>query len=268
MDNDLKKRLEDLRRLSGEVSAICKKESEDRAAFEEKAAIEKEEFKERIAIEKRKFEEKISNDEKEFVRAMHSLRRKQQPLINEYFSLLNCSVSVRLGDLIDELVNLTDIDVSNVMINANAIQLLSLPGDRSEEISKLLDTTYSDSRFNRGVLISGKGPLPSSLLFCYLIKFNSRLSDVQADGKTLLEHCVVDVEYDLVNEKYYTKLNIKDNIDDLILRIPLSKLASDPNQEWYPADLMTQAVINCVEKSQEKEVSKKRSRKLSDETNK
>ena len=72
----------------------------------------------------------------------------------------------------------------------------------------------------------------------------------------------------MVDKNICTSLNIKDNIDDLILRIPLSKLASDSNAGWYPADLMTQAVINCVEKSQEKEASKKRSRKLSDETNK
>lgn len=160
----------------------------------------------------------------------------------------------------------------NVMINANAIQLLSLPGNRSEEVSKSLNTMYGNFRFNHGILISGKGTPSGSLLFCYLIHLNSTLSDVQADGKTLLEHCAVDVEHDMVDKNIYTSLNIKDNIDDLILRIPLNKLASDSNAGWYPADLMKQAIINCVEKCQEKEVSKdnvkKRSRKLSDETKK
>ena len=76
----------------------------------------------------------------------------------------------------------------------------------------------------------------------------------------------------MVDKVNYTNLNIKDNIDDLILHMPLGKLLSDSNQGWYPDDLMKQAVINCVKKSQEKEVSKddvkKRSRKLSDETKK
>lgn len=211
----------------------------------------------RIEDKIRKFEEKIKLMSKEATK-----------VYNRIYSLGWAPVSVRLGDLIDELVNLTGIDMSNVMINANVIQLLSLPGNRSEEVSKSLNTTYGNFRFNHGILISGKGMSSGSLLFCYLIHLNSMLSDVQADGKTLLEHCTVDVEYDMVDKNICTSLNIKDNIDDLILRIPLSKLASDSNAGWYPADLMIQAIINCVEKSQEKEVSKKRSRKLSDETSK
>ena len=211
----------------------------------------------RIEDKIRKFEEKIKLMSKEATK-VH----------NRIYSLEWAPVSVRLGDLIDELVNLTGIDMSNVMINANVIQLLSLPGNRSEEVSKSLNTTYGNFRFNHGILISGKETSSGSLLFCYLIHLNSMLSDVQADGKTLLEHCAVDVEYDMVDKNICTSLNIKDNIDDLILRIPLSKLASDSNAGWYPADLMTQAINNCVVKSQEKDVSKKRSRKLSDETKK
>ena len=52
----------------------------------------------------------------------------------------------------------------------------------------------------------------------------------------------------------------------------MSYLVRESESNWYPADLMTQAITNCVEKSQEKDVSKddvkKRSRKLLDETNK
>lgn len=224
-----------------------------------RADIAKEEtdFDEHIKDERRKFEEKIKPMSKEAVKVR-----------NRIYSLEKNVASIRLGDLIDELINLTGIDMSNVMINANAIQLLSLPGNRSEEVSKSLNTTYGNFRFNHGILISGKGTSPGSLLFRYLIYLNSILSDVQADGKTLLEHCSVDVEYDTIYKKIFTNLNIKDNIDDLILHIPLSKLESYSDQAWYPADLMMQAIINCVKKSQEKEVSKKRSKKLSDETNK
>lgn len=197
-----------------------------------------------------------------------SMRDEATEVLDRIYSLEMTPVSVRLGDLIDELANLTDIDASNVMINANAIQLLSLPGNCSEAMSKSLDAMYGNFRFNHGILISGDGTLPGSLLFCYLIRYNSKLSDVQADGKTLLEHCAIDVEYNMVDKVNYTNLNIKDNIDDLILHISLGKLLSDSNHGWYPADLMMQAVINCVERNKEKEVSKKRSRKLSDETNK
>ena len=205
----------------------------------------------RIEDKVRKFEEKIKKMSKELTKVR-----------NRIYSLEMTPVSVRLGDLIDELANLTDIDASNVMINANAIQLLSLPGNCSEAMSKSLDAMYGNFRFNHGILISGKGTPSGSLLFCYLIHLNSMLSDVQADGKTLLEHCTI------MPWTVYTCLKVNEDYDDLLINIPLSYLTIDSDPFWYPADVITQAVINCVEKSQEKEASKKRSRKLSDETNK
>ena len=250
MNDNLMERIEELQKCRERLTNI-------------RADIAKEEtdFAEHIKEERRKHEEKIKPMSKEVAKVR-----------NRIYSLGWTPVSVRLGDLIDELVNLTGIDMSNVVIDANVIQLLSLLGNCSEEVSKSLNTTYDNFRFNHGILISGKGTSSGSLLFCYLIHLNSMLSDVQADGKTLLEHCAVDVEYDAVDKNIYTNLNIKDNIDDLILRIPLSKLMSDSNAGWYPADLMKQAIINCTEKSQEKDVSKdnvkKRSRKLLDEINK
>ena len=274
MNDNLMERIEELQKCREKLTTILEDMAKEKTNFKEELELEFPQYtapkrrntaiRHNLANRNSRIEDKI----RKFEEKIKLMSNEATKVHNRIYSLGWAPVSVRLGDLIGELVNLTGIDMSNVMINANVIQLLSLPGNRSEEVSKSLNTTYGNFRFNHGILISGKGTSSGSLLFCYLIHLNSMLSDVQADGKTLLEHCTVDVEYDMVDKNICTSLNIKDNIDDLILRIPLSKLASDSNAGWYPADLITQAVINCVEKSQEKEASKKRSRKLSDETNK
>ena len=99
-------------------------------------------------------------------------------------------------------------------------------------------------------------------LFTYLIRLNAKFTDVQSDGKTLLEHCTAKVIYDARAREYRTDLYIDRNINDLILNIPLSYLVRESENNWYPADLMRQAVINCEEKSKEKEATKNRSKKL------
>ena len=66
----------------------------------------------------------------------------------------------------------------------------------------------------------------------------------------------------------HTHIHANLNSDDLIVNIPLSYLTGKDDFSWYPADLITQAVINCVARSKEREASKKRSRKLSEETSK
>ena len=279
MDNDLKKRLEDLRRLSGEVSAICKKESEDRAAFEEKVAIEKEEFKERIAIEKRKFEEKISNDEKEFEKAMRILRKKLKCLLSEFHLLYNDSVSVRLVDLINELSRLTGIKVSNIEVDTN-YDVVFNGGYTRHTINELLDSASisirhggDESRPNFEVVLKDStfGSDADRCAFLYFIRSNVKLDEAQADGKMFLEHCTAtkSVEYINFERQEYTTLNVKKNIPDLILKISLKDLVRGSDTKcWYPADIMKQAVINCVARSKKREASKKRSRKLSDETKK
>lgn len=268
MNDNLMERIEELQKCRERLTTILEDIAKEKINFKEELELEFPQYtapkrrntairhnlanRNSIIEDKiRKFEEKIKLMSKEATKVR-----------NRFYSLGWTPVSVRLGDLIDELVNLTGIDMSNVMVNANVIRLLCLPGNRSEEVSKSLNTTYGNFRFNHGILISGKGTSSGSLLFCYLIHLNSMLSDVQADGKTLLEHCAVDVEYDVEDKNICTNLNIKDNIDDLNLRIPLIELASDSNGNWYPADLIIQAVINCEEKSKEKEATKNRSKKL------
>ena len=281
MEYDLRKKFEELKRLCDEIEEFIDKEDEERDSFREKTKLERKEFEEKIAIERKEFEKKISDDEKEFEKAMHTLRKKLKCLLSEFHLLYNDSVSVRFGDLINELSRLTGIKVSNIEVNTY-YNVVFNGGYTRHTINELLDSANisirhggDESRPNFEVVLKdstfGSDADTDRCAFLYFIRSNVKLDEVQADGKMFLEHCTATKSVDYINfeRQEYTTLNVKKNIPDLILKISLKDLVRGSDTKcWYPADIMKQAVINCVEKSQEKEASKKRSRKLSDETKK
>ena len=281
MEYDLRKKFEELKRLCDEIEEFIDKEDEERDSFREKTKLERKEFEEKIAIERKEFEKKISDDEKEFEKAMHTLRKKLKCLLSEFHLLYNDSVSVRFGDLINELSRLTGIKVSNIEVNTY-YNVVFNGGYTRHTINELLDSANisirhggDESRPNFEVVLKdstfGSDADTDRCAFLYFIRSNVKLDEVQADGKMFLEHCTATKSVDYINfeRQEYTTLNVKKNIPDLILKISLKDLVRGSDTKcWYPADIMKQAVINCVEKSQEKEASKKRSRKLSDETQK
>lgn len=279
MEYDLETKLEELKRICDEIEMLIDKEDEERDSFRKKTKIERKEFEEKIAIERKAFEKKISDDEKEFEKAMRILRKKLECLLSEFHLLYNDSVSVRFGDLINELSRLTGIKVSNIEVNTS-YEVVFNGGYTRHTINELLDSASisirhggDETRPNFEVVLKDStfGSDADRCAFLYFIRSNVKLDEVQADGKMFLEHCTATTSVDYINfeRQEYTTLNVKKNIPDLILKISLKDLVRGSDTKcWYPADIMTQAVINCVEKSKEKGTSKKRSRKLSDETKK
>lgn len=244
------------------INDINTKINEERVTFEEK-----------IAIERKEFEKKISDDEKEFEKAMHTLRKKLEHLLSEFHLLYNDSTSVRFGDLINELSRLTGIKVSNIEVDIN-YNVVFNGGYTRHTINELLDSASisirhggDESRPNFEVVLKDStfGSDADRCAFLYFIRSNVKLDEVQADGKMFLEHCTATKSVDYINfeRQEYTTLNVKKNIPDLILKISLKDLVRGSDMKcWYPADIMKQAVINCVSRGNEREVSKKRSRVL------
>lgn len=254
MDNDLRKRIEELQQKKLEITTIEREKEDARAKFREK-----------VFMEKMNFEKKMRSEKDEFEHSLSFLETDRIKLSKEIDYLGKDIISVKLGDLIKELSLLEGIDTSDIYTNIKA-KPISFLKKHNEKIPELINMIYNDYNTDWMVLLTGNPMAHEVLSFTYVIKLNSNLSDIQADGKTLLEHCIVDVEYDMVSEKYYIVLNIKKDIDDLILNIPLKYLARSDTNEWYPNDLMIQAVINCVERN--KEIFKKKSRKLSEKIEK
>lgn len=257
MDYDLEKRIEELRQKKEGIVAINSKEVEDRTIFEEEMIIKDKKYREEMGAEMDALERLIS-----------TLKLERERLSKEFNTLCGETVPVRLGDLIEELARLRCIDDTYIRVNIKPIT--SFDGlHYIDEITKLINTVYYDFTATLEITLACSwctkdcaGITSISRIFSYLIRTNSKFTDVQADGKTLLEHCDANVIYNTRTGKHSTDLVVSENIKDLVVNISLGHMIRESDAEWYPIDLIKQALINCEEKSKEKEATKKRSKKL------
>ena len=257
MDYDLEKRIEELRQKNEGIVAINSKEAENRTIFEEEMAIKDKKHREEMDAEVDALERSIS-----------ALKLERERLSKEFKTLCGEIVPVRLGDLIEELARLRCIDDTYIRVNIKPI--ISFDGlHYIDEITKLINTVYYDFTATLEITLACSwctkdcaGITSISRIFSYLIRTNSKFTDEQADGKTLLEHCDANVIYNTKTGKHSTDLVVSENIKDLVVNISLGHMIRESDAEWYPADLIKQALINCEEKSKEKEATKKRSKKI------
>lgn len=244
MNNDIIQCIKLLQERKTEIDVIDRKIDEERTAFEEI-----------VALERKKFEE-----------SLNPLKEEVTKLSMDFDTIGQNVVPITLGNLVNELAALSGVDVSNIGVEIKSN--VEFWGKNS--LNKILELfSYKNIQGRWAVVLTDKST--SNPSFCYKMNFKLNLNAIQADGKTFLAHCMNEIRYDSYLDKYYTILCVGRNRDDIILNIPLNSLFKKDHkgicdEKWYPTDLMRQAVINCVEKSQEKETSKKRSRKLSDET--
>ena len=257
MDYDLEKRIEELQQKNEGIVAINSKEAENRTIFEEEMAIKDKKHREEMDAEMDALERSIS-----------ALKLERERLSKEFKTLCGETVPVKLGDLIEELARLRCIDDTYIRVNIKPI--ISFDGlHYIDEITKLINTVYYDFTATLEITLACSwrtkdwaGITSISRIFSYLIRTNLKFTDVQADGKTLLEHCDANVIYNTKTGMHSTDLVVSENIKDLVVNISLGHMIRESDAEWYPADLIKQALINCEEKSKEKEATKKRSKKI------
>ncbi len=265
MDYDLEKRIEEIYKKKEEISDVNKKEADNRAAFEEELAVMEENYRKKIEAERDNFEQSLT-----------PLKLQNERLSQEFKLLCNDTFSVMLKDLIEELATLSGADVSDIRVEIKPA--ISFTGERYiDEIVELINTVYYNYITTLNITLIGyqrtKHADGDSLtkIFTYLMRLNSKFTDMQFDGRTLLEHCKAVQVYDGRGCKSSTDLIVCENIGGLKVVMPLSYLAREDDTEWYPNDLMRQAIINCVEKYKNAtsvSTCKTRSRNLSDEVKK
>lgn len=193
----------------------------------------------------------IDKKEQEFNNSIKSLKEELISKKKELDSIRDYKVSVRFGDLIDELLKIFNLDRNVDNINYNVSTSVSFSGKKNvDEIIKL----NNDSKYGLGygknymyILLEGTKKTarynyqPKS--FAYSIFLPLDFENIQADGKSLLEHSSVKTERD--NNKKNNTIVIDKNIDDLILDIDLNTLLSVNKPNFYPANLFRNAVGNC-----------------------
>lgn len=188
------------------------------------------------------------------VNLTEELRSKQKEL-NE---IKDYKVIIRLGDLIDELLKIFNLDKNIDTVNCNVSTSISYFGKKSkDEIIKL----NNDSKYGLGygkkfmyILIEGTKKTarysyqPKSFIYSIFLPLD--FEKIQADGKNLLEHSSIKAERD--NKKKNNTIIIDKNVEDLILDIDLNTLLSVNKPNFYPANLFRNAVGNCYKKEQVK----------------
>lgn len=228
---------------------------------------ELERIKKEIEKKRTDFEKTIEDERRKFEEALSPLKESSNKVSEEFNLIAKNKVSVRLEDLVKELSNLTGISVFEIGIKFetnvgywgrnNIKRILELMNSENQRLNCMGGNCNRNYHWKLR-LFANKNEHPYEMdnqPFCFEMLFGLNLDEVQADGKTLLEHCTAETRYDDMQGSHYTVLVINKNIGDIILNLRLNNLVKEDSRErfnrWYPADLLTQAVINCVERQNE-----------------
>lgn len=167
-----------------------------------------------------------------------NIRRRELDMLQE-----NAHFPVRLGDLIFELSNFSGLDIHSIDVSLKT-NVMFLGSYNFVEMVNL----YKNSKKNYYIRmqIDSKETNGKDIKFSYFSFLPIDFNAIQEDGKTLLEHCsLVTTE---MFDGNYTEIVIDKDIDDVILYFDLSYLQMNETVSWYPADLFTQVIINCINK--------------------
>ena len=124
-------------------------------------------------------------------------------------------------------------------------------------MADFLDYIVDINKFGVNFKLSGVNE--NGYTFSYFTTLSMNYDSIQADGRTLLEHCSISIGSRLGNRRY-TQLVIDKDMENIILEFDLNLLSMITNSVWGPSDLFTQAVLNCEERNYNTRVDKIRQR--------
>ena len=168
-------------------------------------------------------------------------------------------ITLRLGDLIDELSKLSGIDKSEIKPSFETY--IYTTGKKPVEKDVVLrESKKRKSRIMYLKIDGGKKSSDNYFVYDYLYT-PMNFDEIQADGKTLFDHCeavwnhIDDMEWKDID----TYLEVYYDLDDIICHLNLNNimdLDESPNT-FYPKNLFTKAILNCALKSEENTIKSK-----------
>lgn len=216
-----------------------------------------------IKYKRTQFEKKIELERKEFEESLIPLKENSNKALEELNLLSQTTISVSVRELVEELAILSGINISNIKIQVQTNvaylgqnklkrmhELIKISANHLKyPLSKSKQNCWTLSLYEDETICYNKNTNP----FCYEMTFPLNLDELQADGKSLLEHSNIEIKYDFIKKDYYTIIIIDKKIKDLICNINLNQLISEDFRDensprLYSTNLLSQAVINCVEK--------------------
>ena len=227
---------------------------------------------EELVKEYKEKEKRVQNIETQIktIPAQEEFKRLIDPLKDEFKSTLlesvffasNEIISVRLGDLIEELSNLAGINVEDMDYDVNIINVYKEGSPHS--LKKSRKAFWTEKPVDLSLTIQSKktehSPLfgeQASMKFYYNHKFYSYLSTLQADGETLFDHTyTVASRANKPSKNLITRLWIKkENMDDIICNFDLYDLAHPEDYPFFhPRELLLKTISNILNKQKEREI--------------
>lgn len=166
------------------------------------------------------------------------------------------NISVSIGDIVEELSNLTGIEKENIGVNIDTYvgywgictfdEIIS----RINSKQKNYFLNYNEKRKIKISIYSNKNIYShaNNQIFCYDIEKKFDLNEIQADGKTLKDHSREQLYFDDGRESYYTGIVIDKDIENLNYKVDLEELENiKDSKDFYPVNLFKQIIINIID---------------------
>lgn len=218
----------------------------------------------------------IQNLREKFEKTLEPLKEELETAKKEMFER-NEVVSVRLGDLIEELSNLTGISVENMDYDVNISNICKTEKSSCSEKSR--EELWTEEPVHLFLTIQSQKTEnfasydeQTSMEFYYNHSFYSYLFTLQADGKTLFGHTHTIAYYigEYPNKKITTQLLIKkEDMDNIICKFNLYSLAASKElNSFHPRELLLKAILNILNKQKECEIGMQKTLKRSGKSEK
>lgn len=196
----------------------------------------------KIKIQKEENQRFLIEERKRLDDSLKALQEESKNMSEEFNTLAQSQVvSVSLTDLVEELSRLTGISILNMGIDIK----FDISCDRIYDLDLLLNNEYSNKDVE--ILLYGDSSLDTSdryQPFIYRMTYPINLREKQADGRTFLEHCSRCSSY-CGGSDY---LRFDKRIGDIICHLNIEQIVAGRRYTWKPISLMTEAMINCIEK--------------------
>lgn len=199
-----------------------------------------------IKEEQKKIVSNMGTLRREYEESFKVLQQQYQDSSNRMTEIGKCEFPVRLGDLIEEICWLSSTKPEEISVSISGNISLNGVHTLNDILEFIGNMAKCDMHFRISNRDKSTNDMASSFNYTNPLIFD--LNSIQADGKTLLEHCSVVVMKRIGSGEEYTEFVINKDINEVILPLTLNYVSLSTSFNWIPADLFTQAVINSVEK--------------------
>ena len=165
-------------------------------------------------------------------------------------------ISISVKDIMKEISNFTGISEENLGISKNIqigywgihnfLELISLINSENQNLGYY---KYDKDKYFDITIYSDKNLYSRNFnqQFCYELKFKLDLDEIQADGKTMKEHCREQLYFVDGPDMHCTGIQI-DDIENLNYKVNLKELENlEDSKYFYPVELFKNIIINIIE---------------------